>query len=192
MNISWFKNPDNVVYADINEFVDNFGRETGIQDLRHRIEELDAYPTKEGVILKGTKRTAIKLFIPDLVFDEHIEMGENVWVYMGENYECYCLYNIRGENYVPNGEAYKFFQHTGCEYFPCHRTVDEENFNCLFCYCPLYALGEDCGGNFIYMANGVKDCSGCMVPHVRGNYDFVMKKLAELYKKLADEKASEA
>ena len=45
-------------------------------------------------------------------------------------------------------ENFKFFQHRQCEFFPCHETEDEENFNCLFCYCPLYALGEGCGGNF--------------------------------------------
>ncbi|MBP8030977.1 MAG: metal-binding protein, partial [Acetobacterium sp.] len=36
---------------------------------------------------------------------------------------------------------YKFFQHRDCEYFPCHQADDLEDFNCLFCYCPLYALG---------------------------------------------------
>ena len=30
--------------------------------------------------------------IPDLVFQEHIEMGENVWIYMGELCPAYCLY----------------------------------------------------------------------------------------------------
>ena len=37
---------------------------------------------------------------------------------------------------------YAFFQNRDCEYFPCHRGVDEADFNCLFCYCPLYALGR--------------------------------------------------
>ena len=54
-------------------------------------------------------------------------------------------------------ENYKFFQHRECEFFPCHKTEDEENFNCLFCYCPLYALGENCGGNFKYTEDGIKD-----------------------------------
>ena len=40
---------------------------------------------------------------------------------------------------------YAFFQNRACEYFPCHETDDPEHFNCLFCYCPLYALGELCG-----------------------------------------------
>ena len=38
---------------------------------------------------------------------------------------------------------YAFFQNRDCEYFPCHKVKDEENFNCLFCYCPLYALGSN-------------------------------------------------
>ena len=39
---------------------------------------------------------------------------------------------------------YAFFQHKDCEFFPCHRGLDPEEFNCLFCYCPLYCLGETC------------------------------------------------
>ena len=41
-------------------------------------------------------------------------------------------------------ENYKFFNHKDCECFPCHDVEDPENFNCLFCYCPLYALGDRC------------------------------------------------
>ncbi len=74
-------------------------------------------------------------------------------------------------------ENHKFCQNKGCEYFPCHKTDDEENFNCLFCYCPLYALGENCGGNFTYTENGIKDCSACLVPHRREGYEAVMKKM---------------
>ena len=37
---------------------------------------------------------------------------------------------------------YSFFQHTQCEFFPCHKTAKPEDFNCLFCFCPLYALGD--------------------------------------------------
>lgn len=29
-------------------------------------------------------------------------------------------------------EKFKFFSHKDCEYFPCHKDVDPENFNCLF------------------------------------------------------------
>ena len=77
-------------------------------------------------------------------------------------------------------ENYKFFQHRECEFFPCHKTEDEENFNCLFCYCPLYALGENCGGNFKYTQDGIKDCSDCLVPHKKKNYEYIMNKFDEI------------
>ena len=41
--------------------------------------------------------------------------------------------------------SFRFFCNKECEYFPYHETNDPDNFNCLFCYCPLYALGEKCG-----------------------------------------------
>lgn len=66
---------------------------------------------------------------------------------------------------VPEECEYSFFSHTKCEYFPCHKTNAPEDFNCLFCYCPLYALGSDCGGDFSYTDDGVKDCSACTLPH---------------------------
>lgn len=77
-------------------------------------------------------------------------------------------------------ERYKFNQHRECEFFPCHAGADKENFNCLFCYCPLYALGDKCGGNFKYLENGIKDCSACMIPHTRAGYDYVMGKYGEI------------
>ena len=47
----------------------------------------------------------------------------------------------------PEECAYSFTQHRACEFFPCHKTSHPEDFNCLFCYCPLYTLGSHCGGN---------------------------------------------
>ena len=75
---------------------------------------------------------------------------------------------------------YDFFQNKQCEYFPCHAGADTENFNCLFCYCPLYALGDRCGGNFVYTDNSIKDCSQCLKPHRRENYAKIMDKMAEV------------
>ena len=75
---------------------------------------------------------------------------------------------------------YSFTQHRACEFFPCHKTDHPEDFNCLFCYCPLYALGDKCGGNFAYVGDGIKDCSGCLVPHGRGSYSYITKKFPEL------------
>ena len=66
--------------------------------------------------------------------------------------------------------CYDFFQNSQCEYFPCHAGADPENFNCLFCFCPLYALGDRCGGSFTYTEEGIKDCSRCLKPHLRENY----------------------
>ncbi|MBQ9060924.1 MAG: cysteine-rich small domain-containing protein [Firmicutes bacterium] len=77
-------------------------------------------------------------------------------------------------------ENYKFFQHKECEFFPCHEVKNENNFNCLFCYCPLYALGDSCGGNFKYTEKGVKDCSKCGLPHSPGGYDYIMDKFGEI------------
>ena len=68
----------------------------------------------------------------------------------------------------PKTENFKFFSHRQCEYF-----------NCLFCYCPLYALGEDCGGNFTYY-KGVKDCTDCLIPHSRNAYDYITSRFGEL------------
>lgn len=74
-------------------------------------------------------------------------------------------------------DGYKFFQNRACSYFPCHKGVPEEDFNCLFCYCPLYAKGEGCGGNFVIKENGVKSCVNCTFPHHRKNYEEVCAKL---------------
>ena len=75
---------------------------------------------------------------------------------------------------------YDFFQNKECEYFPCHNGADEESFNCLFCYCPLYCLGDKCGGNFTYTQGGIKDCSHCLVPHKRENYGLICEKMGEV------------
>ncbi len=78
------------------------------------------------------------------------------------------------------GKHYSFFQNTACEYFPCHRTDRPEDFNCLFCYCPLYALGDRCGGNFRYTDGGVKDCTLCTVPHRRDSFGYITGRFAEV------------
>ena len=75
---------------------------------------------------------------------------------------------------------YDFVQNRQCEYFPCHGGVDQAQFNCLFCYCPLYALGDQCGGSFCYTEEGIKDCSRCLKSHRRENYDKIMEKMPQL------------
>ena len=75
---------------------------------------------------------------------------------------------------------YEFFQNRSCEYFPCHQGIEADNFNCMFCYCPLYALGDRCGGSFTYTENGIKDCKNCVNPHRRGNYEKIMEKMDQV------------
>lgn len=81
--------------------------------------------------------------------------------------------------------GYDYFENRECEYFPCHKTTGE-CFNCLFCYCPLYALGDKCGGNFTYVG-GVKCCDNCMIPHGEGGYRYILSKAEDL-KKAAEKK----
>ncbi len=97
--------------------------------------------------------------------------------------------NKSGGYEPPETENFKFFSHRQCEYFPCHElkgNKSEEDFNCLFCYCPLYALGADCGGNYVYYKE-VKDCSSCLIPHSRKAYDYIASRFNEI-KKLAEER----
>ena len=74
----------------------------------------------------------------------------------------------------------KFFNNKSCEYFPCHKTDDPDSFNCFYCYCPLYALGDSCGGNFRYTDSGIKDCSDCMLPHHPDSFKYIEGKFPEI------------
>ena len=74
----------------------------------------------------------------------------------------------------------RFFQNRGCPFFPCHTGVAEKDVNCLVCYCPLYALGESCGGSFRYTDSGVKSCENCAFPHRRENYEKVLARWPEI------------
>lgn len=72
---------------------------------------------------------------------------------------------------------WKWFRNDECEFFPCHHFVDYDNFNCKFCFCPLYRF-EDCGGNPTILQNGVRDCSGCTYPHDKRNHDEIIRRLS--------------
>ena len=84
------------------------------------------------------------------------------------------------ENEEWYGKKYSYFQNKECEYFPCHKYVDVNNFNCLFCFCPLYTLGEKCGGDFRYIGGKIKDCTQCTYPHKRENYGKITAKYGEI------------
>lgn len=44
-------------------------------------------------------------------------------------------------------DSYRYFENRACQYYPCHKGIEE--LNCLFCYCPLYTL--KCPGNYHYL-----------------------------------------
>ncbi|MBQ6551730.1 MAG: nicotinate-nucleotide--dimethylbenzimidazole phosphoribosyltransferase [Lachnospiraceae bacterium] len=80
--------------------------------------------------------------------------------------------------YIHNSSS--FFQNRDCRYFPCHEGADPNTFNCLYCYCPLYMLGERCGGHFRYTKKGIKDCTLCTVPHQPDAAEYVRTRFAEI------------
>lgn len=69
-----------------------------------------------------------------------------------------------------------FYQNKKCEYFPCHKTKNIDDFNCMFCYCPLYMLGDKCGGNYKILNNNIKDCSECLIPHTKNAHQYIENK----------------
>ena len=77
-------------------------------------------------------------------------------------------------------QSYRFFQNRACAYFPCHDGIAADEFNCLFCFCPLYALGKACGGDCRYNGKGRKDCSACAFPHRRENYDRIVERYDDI------------
>ena len=80
MRINWFKDENNLVYIN------------GATQLAELERTLRKHPTPEGFTIKGHGRTSGRLFVPDLAFGEHIQMGENIFFFMGEMQECYVIY----------------------------------------------------------------------------------------------------
>lgn len=71
--------------------------------------------------------------------------------------------------------SYKYFENRECEFFPCHKGL--KDFNCMFCYCPMYNENK-CLGNPKYIDAGekrIKDCSECLFPHRAENYEKIME-----------------
>lgn len=73
-----------------------------------------------------------------------------------------------------------YFSNRDCPHYLCHKGAEAKDFNCLFCFCPLYPLGADCGGDFRLLPKGGKDCSACLYPHRAENYRGIVAKLSEL------------
>ena len=82
--------------------------------------------------------------------------------------------------------SHKFFNNSACKYFPCHKFEAEDDltvageFNCMFCFCPLYAAGDKCGGKFEYDERETKSCLDCEIPHKPDGYGIIISKLKEL------------
>lgn len=95
MNINWFRDEDNLVYINAEKDLHRLEVQLQLPGLEEAATELYRNPTAEGLTLKGARRTTARLFIPDLLFGKHIEMGENVFLYRGDMVECYVIYWIR-------------------------------------------------------------------------------------------------
>jgi len=80
----------------------------------------------------------------------------------------------------PTTDNFKFFCHKACEFYPCH---DIEELNCLWCYCPLQTK-KDCpgilDGSAKYLDNNYKDCTKCLFPHDKNNYDEMLKQIDKM------------
>lgn len=72
-------------------------------------------------------------------------------------------------------DSYRFFENRACCYFPCHKGL--EDFNCLFCYCPLYWIAH-CPGTPRYLekeGRKIKVCTDCVFPHKPENYERILQ-----------------
>ena len=92
LTLNWLKDEENVVYGREDQIVPTLAKDLMIPDLMAQIERFRQAPTPEGVILKGGRRSSVRLFIPDLFFGQHMDMGESVWLYLGEMSPAYCVY----------------------------------------------------------------------------------------------------
>ena len=69
-----------------------------------------------------------------------------------------------------------------CKHHLCHKGIDEKDFDCMLCYCPLYLI--ECAGNFKIIKRGKnkgkKDCSDCVFPHTTGGKRYVLRRLKQI------------
>ena len=84
MHINWFKDENHLVYINGETQLTELERTLHFPGLADAANELRRHPTAEGFTIKGPKRTSGRLFVPDLTFGEHIEMGENIFFYIWE------------------------------------------------------------------------------------------------------------
>ena len=92
LTLNWLKNQDNAVYGTDEQLIPMLSKYLAIPDLERRIKQFRENPVKEGVIIRGGKRTSALMLIPDLYFDDDIVMGGNVWLYLGDMRPAYGIY----------------------------------------------------------------------------------------------------
>ena len=97
MNINWFMDQDHLVYVNAEKDLACLEKNLKFPGLAEAARQLREAPTPEGLTIKGPRRTSARLFIPDLTFNRHIDMGKNVFFYMGEMAECYVLFWSQAE-----------------------------------------------------------------------------------------------
>ena len=98
LTLNWIKDENNVVYGTDEELVPILAKDLAIPDLQAKIDRFRDAPVKEGVTLRGGRRSSVLVFIPDLYFEDDIVMGANVWLYMGEMRPAYCVFKPWDKN----------------------------------------------------------------------------------------------
>lgn len=86
------KNPERIEYCKEADVVPALAKKLQIPDFPEILRDFREHPIKEGLTLHGARRTSVKLFMPNLYFGEEIEMGDSVWLYMGDLDPIYCIF----------------------------------------------------------------------------------------------------
>lgn len=152
-------------------------RKVKLADLAHNLDSLrfaDAGKTGEGDPAARQRARRREKYLRAREILEEAERGSRSFRDRESKEEPVAAVDDKSRNY-------QFFNHAACEFYPCHDMPAEE-LNCLFCFCPLYVLGPDCGGNFRYVGErgDIKDCSVCTVPHRRENYAWLMQQFSRI------------
>ena len=61
-------------------------------------------------------------------------------------------------------KEFSYFSHRKCEFFPCHKNADGNNFN------------------------WIKDCSDCLYPHLKEKYGKVVERFGEIVKSMNEKR----
>lgn len=69
--------------------------------------------------------------------------------------------------------SYKYFKNTDCKYFPCHKGLSDD-FNCLFCYCPMYSM-PNCPGSKTYIEKNGKKLRYAQTVHFHTDRKIMIK-----------------